>query len=118
MTMTPHVLARAVALLVLAVLVLTTGCSKPPKKRQFNNRLAKRNAEHAAAAKDLYKEISPLSNGQAVSPSGPRSALDKCQKTLSTTQAIMLDLSPPRGSIAGRDMYNVYKEFVSSQQKI
>jgi hypothetical protein len=118
MTMTRHALARAVGLLVVALLVVTAGCSKPPKKRQFNNKLARRNADHASAAKELYKEIAPLANGQMVSSAGPRTALDKCQKALSTTQSMMLDLSPPRGSIAGRDMYNVYKEFVASQQKI
>ena len=116
--MTRHVLARAVGLLVVALLVATTGCSKPPKKRQFNNKLARRNAAHAAAAKEFYTKIAPLANGQPVSASEPRAALDKCQKELSTTQSMMLDLSPPRASIAGRDMYNVYREFVASQQKI
>src|SRR4051794_1643799 len=63
MMMTRHVLTRAVGLLVLALLVLTAGCSKPPKKRQFNNKLARRNAAHAAAAKEFYTKVAPLGNG-------------------------------------------------------
>ena len=113
MTVTRHHFLQACALLVLGVLLLTSGCSRPPKKRQFNNILAKRNAKMAAAAKEFYKAVEPLSKGQAAGP--VRQKLDECKTALEEAQSYV---GAPRGTEAGRALLNTYKDYVAAQQKI
>jgi len=58
---------------VIVGLGLAFGCA-PPKKRQFNNILAKLNQDLSAKAKEFYKAVAPLEKGQNVRRSNARSA--------------------------------------------
>lgn len=109
---------RHAAGLVVFGLILAVGCAPPPKKRQFNNILAKLNVDLSTSAKAFQKTVAPLEAGAAVSPNNVRSAADNCKKALKDVQEVFDDTSSPVGSVSARTMRSKYADFLKTQHTI
>src|SRR4051812_45865291 len=107
----------AAGLLVVVGLALAVGCV-PPKKRQFNNLLAKLNQDLSAKAKEFYKVVAPLEKGQNVSQANARTALEGCKTALKDVQEVFDGTGSPVGSTSGRAMRAKYADFLKAQHKI
>jgi hypothetical protein len=112
-----HLIARAAGLLVVLGLVLAVGCA-PPKKRQFNNKLARWNSELAQAGKAFYKAISPLGEGQIITVLNAKAALLTCKSALGKVQDEFAYTRAPANTVTGRVLRARYREFLEVQQKI
>jgi hypothetical protein len=109
----------AVLLLCLMSLVtVVAGCSPPPKKRTFNNNMARANKSLESRARNFYSQIYPLGTGKAVAATAARGALTDCEKELRDVKSQFSGMRGPANSNMGSDLVAKYQEFLTAQQSI
>ena len=111
-------LTQACRVLVLLGLAGLLGCNQPPKKMQFNNMIARTNADLKGKAVAFYKVVVPLSKGEQVTPASARSSLGDVEKTLAEARKKFDSLKPPVNSPKGEAMLEKYRTFLKVEQDI
>jgi hypothetical protein len=106
-------------LLVLVVLLGATssGCQRPKKKR-FNNDIARANVELRNKAKSFYKAIKPLSEGKQVTVADVRGPLKSVENTVKQFKKDYARMRAPANSPNGETLLTSYREFLDKQQEI
>lgn len=113
-----HKTIRLLGLALVAGLFLTlSSCTPPPKKRQFNNILARLNQDLAEAGKGFYATMRKY-NGGAAPPGEARAKLEECKTALRKVQDVFDDTKYPRGSLEGIPFRMAYSDFLKAQHQI
>jgi len=107
------------ACLVLGILLVgLTGCGQPPKKKQFNNMIARANNELKEKATAFRKAIEPLSTGGQVTGAQARGALNAVESTFNEIKTKFDKMKPPVNSPRGQDLLDKYRAFLKTQENI
>jgi hypothetical protein len=111
-------LTKRVLVLLLAVLIVLSGCNQPPKKRKFNNNIARANQQLSSKGRAFYKAIHPIGKGEAIQASSARSALNDIEKYVAELNKEYGSMPPPTGSPKGAALMEKYRNFLKTQQAI
>jgi hypothetical protein len=111
-------LKKPTTVVLLVAMVTVAGCGQPPKKRQFNHKVAEANERLSNKARNFYKVIQPIGTGVAVQGSQAQSALTEIETALRDIRKEFDKMPPPLGSPKGAVMLQKYQAFLSTQQSI
>jgi len=105
--------------LALVILVVgLTGCGQPPKKKQFNNMIARANADLKSKAQAFYKVIQPIGEGKQVTAAQARGELSAMETALNDIKAKFDKMKPPVNSPKGEVLLDKYRAFLKTQENI
>ncbi len=101
-----------------ATLFVVVGCSFPPNRVGFIEKLSSENREIARSTRSFHAAIAPLKKGESVNPGQVRSAYQEMEKTIKKVQADMNVQPLPASSCSAKPFLAAYKDYLNAQQKI
>jgi hypothetical protein len=111
---------RLAGLLVLAWVVLGSGCFKPPPSRiGFNDKIAKGTRRLAGLGFILRKQLEPLAKGENVSAASISGTTNEMGKALDELQADFEELQLPGKTSNSAEAYrSAYGRFLETERKL
>ena len=111
--------SKRFVLLITAVTGLgVIGCSLPPSRIAFIEKIAKDNRKIAKSTRAFRAAIIPLKKGETVNAGQVRSAYEDMEKTVKEVQAEMDAQALPPSSSSAKAFLSAYIDYLKGQQQI